>query len=114
MISVSTLQVNSFSYMFDGDRDILKLTKRTLKMMRAKRIAGNINKLLGCVVVSNVASVDSNDDATKMWHIRLDHLSECGMGKLHKSHLVKGVRSYKLDLCKYCILGKLCRVHFKS
>jgi transposase InsO family protein len=113
LISLGTLQANGYSYRSDGDRDILKVSKGALTVMRAKRTAGNIYKLLGNTVVGDVASVESDNDATKLWHLRLGHLSERGMMELHKRSLLKGVRSCKMDLCKYCVLGKQCRVRFK-
>ncbi|CAJ2662759.1 unnamed protein product [Trifolium pratense] len=113
LISLGTLQAHGYSYKSDGDRDILKVSKGALTVMRAKRTAGNIYKLLGHTVVGDVASVESDNDATKLWHLRLGHLSERGMMELHKRSLLKGVRSCKMDLCKYCVLGKQCRVRFK-
>jgi len=35
------------------------------------------------------------------------------MMEIHARNLLKGVRICKMDLCKYCILEKLCRVWFK-
>lgn len=58
-------------------------------MMRAKRIAGNIYKLLRCTVVGDVVLVESIHDATKLWHMRLGHLSDHEMMKLHKKNLLK-------------------------
>lgn len=43
----------------------------------------------------------------------LGHLSDFGMMQLHNRNLLKDVRSCKMDLCKYCVLEKLCRVLFK-
>ena len=36
------------------------------------------------------------------------------MRELHKRNLLFGIRSCKLDFCKYCVVGKLCRVRFKT
>jgi hypothetical protein len=46
-----------------------------------------------------------------MW---LGHISEWGMLELHKSNLLKGVKTCKLDFCKLCVLGKQNRVQFKT
>ncbi|KAK4386042.1 Retrovirus-related Pol polyprotein from transposon TNT 1-94 [Sesamum angolense] len=37
---------------------------------------------------------------------RSGHLSERGMTELHKRNLFHGVKSCKLDSCKFCVLGK--------
>ena len=36
------------------------------------------------------------------------------MLELHKRGLLKGIKSCKLDFCKYCVYGKQCRVSFKE
>ena len=82
-------------------------------MIKAQQTIGNIYRILGSTVVSRVAYVESNDDATKLWHLRLGHLNEHKMTELHKRGLLKGVQSCKLDLCEYCVLGKHTKVWFK-
>uniref|UniRef100_A0A2N9GKI3 Integrase catalytic domain-containing protein n=1 Tax=Fagus sylvatica TaxID=28930 RepID=A0A2N9GKI3_FAGSY len=68
------------------------------------------NTILGGVA----AVVESEDDDTLLWHMRLGHISERGMRELHKRNLLTGIKSCKLDFCKYCIMGKQCRVRFKT
>src|ERR1044072_5004268 len=46
--------------------------------------------------------------------MRLGHLSEKGMKELHKRDLLPAVKSCTIGLCKYRILGKQCRVSFKT
>src|SRR4051812_10294751 len=46
--------------------------------------------------------------------MRLGHMSERGMAELHKRGLLKGIKTCKLDFCKYCVLGKQSRVQFKT
>ena len=36
------------------------------------------------------------------------------MVKLHKRNLLKGIKTCKLDFCKYCVLGKQNMVQFKT
>ena len=36
------------------------------------------------------------------------------MLELHKRNLLKGMKTCKLDFCKYCVYGKLHRVSFKT
>ena len=46
--------------------------------------------------------------------MRLGHIGERGMLKLHKRNLLKGVKTCKLDFYKYCVYGKQSRVSFKT
>lgn len=61
-----------------------------------------------------MVSVETDNDATKLWHMCLGHLNEHGMMEMHKRILLKGVRSCTFGLCKDCVLGKQCRVYFKT
>lgn len=105
LISLGTLQENGFSYRSEGDRGNMKVSKSALIMMRGNRVACNIYKLLGNTIVGGVALIEFDNDATKLWNMCVGHLNEHGMMELHKRNLLKGVRSCKLELCKYCILG---------
>ena len=103
-------QSNGFSYRSNGDMDIMKVNKGALTMTRARRTASNIYKLLGSTVAGDIVSTESNNDAAMC----LDHLNEFGMMELHKRNLLMGVPSCKMDLCKYCVLGKQCCVRLNA
>ena len=45
-----------------------------------------------------------------MW---LGHMGERGMIELHKRKLLKGIKTCKLEFCKYCNFGKQNKVQFK-
>ncbi|KAE8692022.1 hypothetical protein F3Y22_tig00110863pilonHSYRG00024 [Hibiscus syriacus] len=90
LISLGTLHKNGFIPKADEDRETIRVVK------------------------GGVHSVESCDDTTKLWHMRLAHLSERGMTELHKRNLLHGVKSCKLDFCKYCVLGKQTKVCFKT
>jgi hypothetical protein len=64
-------------------------------------------------VVGGVASLESESDFIVLWHMRLGHMGEQGMLELHKRNLLKGVKMWKLDFCKFRVLGKQNRVQFK-
>ena len=84
LISLGNLLANDFSDIIDGDRDNLRVCKGALTVMRIQQTIGNIYRLLRSTIVVRVSSVESVNDATKLWHLRLGHLNECGMVKLHK------------------------------
>ena len=58
--------------------------------------------------------MESSTDDTKLWHMRFGHIGERGMLELHKRNLLKGVKTCKLDFCKYCVNEKQHRVSFKT
>ncbi|KAK4386032.1 Retrovirus-related Pol polyprotein from transposon TNT 1-94 [Sesamum angolense] len=97
LISLGTLHKNGFIPKADEDRETIRIVKSALTVMKGKITTGNIYKLLGSTVVGGVHSVDSCDDNTKLWHMRLGHLSERGMTELQKRNLLHGVKSCKLD-----------------
>ncbi|KAE8681319.1 hypothetical protein F3Y22_tig00111330pilonHSYRG00089 [Hibiscus syriacus] len=114
LISLGTLHKNGFIPKADEDRETIRIVKGALTVMKGKMTVGNIYRLLGSTVAGGVHSVESCDDTTKLWHMRLAHLSERGMAELHKRNLLHGVKSCKLDFCKYCVLGKQTKVRFKT
>ena len=70
--------------------------------------------MLGTTVVGGAAFVEFETDNTVLWHTRLGHMSERDMVELHKRNLLKGIKTCKLDFCKYCVLGEQNRVQFKT
>ena len=38
--------------------------------------------------------------------MQLGHMGERGMLELYKRNLLKGIKTCKLDLCKFCVFGK--------
>ncbi|KAL4282749.1 hypothetical protein GQ457_16G016450 [Hibiscus cannabinus] len=114
LISLGTLHKNGFIPKADEDRETIRIVKGALVVMKGKITVGNIYKLLGSTVVGGANSVESCDDDTKLWHMRLGHLSESGMVALHKRNLLHGVKSCKLDFCKFCVLGKQTKVSFMT
>ncbi|KAL4362615.1 hypothetical protein GQ457_04G008090 [Hibiscus cannabinus] len=114
LISLGTLHKNGFIPKADEDRETIRIVKGALVVMKGKITAGNIYKLLGSTVVGGANFVESCDDDTKLWHMRLGHLSESGMVALHKRNLLHGVKSCKLDFCKFCVLGKQTKVSFMT
>ena len=90
LIFLDTLHGNGFNYRSFDDRKILRVTKGVLTVMKGKQTMKNIYKLLGNIVVKGATVVESDhDNCTKLWHMRLGHLSEREMTKLHKRNLLK-------------------------
>ena len=86
----------------------MKITKGALMVMKGQKI-NTLYRLIRNTVAGRVAittPVESSTDDTKLWHMGLGHIGECGMLELHKRNLLKGVKTCKLDFYKYCVYGK--------
>ena len=86
----------------------MKNTKGALMVTKGQKVS-TLYRLIGNTVVGRVAVttlVDSSTDNTKLWNMRLGHIGERCMLELHKKNLLKGVKTCKLDFCKYCVYGK--------
>ncbi|XP_057969403.1 uncharacterized protein LOC131158550 [Malania oleifera] len=57
-------------------------------------------------------SLDTDTDDTTLRHMRLGHMSECGLLELHRQNLLGGNSYCKLKFCKYYLFGKQCKVYF--
>lgn len=69
--------------------------------------------LVGTIpILGVIASVSS--DKTKLWHIRLAHMSEKGLRELHKQGLFGGDQISSLEFCEKCVFGKATRQKFNS
>uniref|UniRef100_A0A2N9J203 Integrase catalytic domain-containing protein n=1 Tax=Fagus sylvatica TaxID=28930 RepID=A0A2N9J203_FAGSY len=98
-----------------SDGVVRTLEEGAMVVMTGQKISSNVYKLLGNTILGGVAAVaESEDDDTLLWHMRLGHMSERGIRELHKRNLLTEIKSCKLDFCKYCIMGKQCRVRFKT
>ncbi|KAK3027503.1 hypothetical protein RJ639_040218, partial [Escallonia herrerae] len=101
-----------------GDvRYIPDLKKNLISLGTLDSIDCSISIKGGVMKVSKGAMVimkGSSNDNSELWHKRLGHLSEGGMLELHKRKLLQGVKSCKLNFCKFCVFGKQKRVSFKA
>jgi len=61
-----------------------------------------------------MTSIGSDDDCTRLWHMRLRHTDEIFLQALGKQDLLKGVKTCELKLCEYCVIGKKTKVKFST
>lgn len=64
LIRLGIIQENGFFYIFDEDRDIMKLSKDVFAVMREKRTTSNIYKLLTTTIIGDLTLFKFNNDAT--------------------------------------------------
>ncbi|KAK3008763.1 hypothetical protein RJ639_013623 [Escallonia herrerae] len=89
LISLGTLDSNGCSYRAAGG--VMRIMK---------------GALVGSTVTGAARSVSSSDidsDTTKLWHMRLGHMSERGMDVLSKQGLLGSKKTVKLDFCEHCL-----------
>ncbi|KAK3043650.1 hypothetical protein RJ639_000066 [Escallonia herrerae] len=93
---------------------VMRIMKGALVMM--KGLKQNSLYLLQGNTVSGAAATDSSSDidsdTTKLWHMRLGHMSERGMDVLSEQGLLGSKKIGKLDFCEHCVFGKQYRVKF--
>ena len=62
--------------------------------------------MMGTIILGGVATIEPALDNTTLRHMRLGNMGERGMIELHKRKQLKGIKTCKLELCKYCIFWK--------
>lgn len=114
LISLGTLDGKGYKY--TGEGGVLKISKGALVSMKGTRQAGKLYVLLGSTVIgdADVVSSLSDADVTKLWHMRLGHMSELGLAELSKRGLLNGQSTSKLEFCEHCVFGKQKRVSFST
>ena len=112
LISLGMLDQNGCSIKLEcGDLRILN--GLTLIMKGTKR--NEVYVLDGEVVTGESSvSVKTNADNTRLWHLRLGHISLKGLKELEKQGVLGNDKIEELDLCEDYVLGKSTRASFKK
>ncbi|KAG8503535.1 hypothetical protein CXB51_001497 [Gossypium anomalum] len=96
LISLSTLDSKGYRYI--AESGVLKISKGSLVVMKGQKKTAKLYVLQGSTGDAVVASSSlSDDDITKLWHLRLGHMSENGMVELSKRGLLDGQGICKLN-----------------
>lgn len=110
LISTGKLDDEGFCNTFDNGQ--WKLTKGSLVVARGKKESSLY--LMHAKIFKGICNAVEDENVVELWHKRLSHMSEKGMGLLAKKNLLSGVKSAKLEKCVHCLAGKQRRVSFKS
>ena len=100
-------------FKFSGVNGGIKVIKGSMTILKRERIA-NLYKMSGSIIVGDASLTTEKEDTTRFWYIRLGHMSERGLQVLHNKDALSGIKYYKLDLCKFCIMGRQSRVAFST
>lgn len=98
LISLGTLESNG--YAFKSDNGNLKVPRGSLVVMRAVR-KNSLYTLLGNTVVGGSSNVENRCNNSKLWHLRLGHISEKGLHLLSKQNLLCGDKIQGLEPCEF-------------
>ncbi|KAG9442249.1 hypothetical protein H6P81_018103 [Aristolochia fimbriata] len=114
LISLGTL--DSIGCRYSAEGGVMKISRGALTVMKGKKI-GTLHVLDGSTVTGSVVVASSSmkeSDTTKLWHMRLGHMSERGLNLLSKRGLLCGQSTGKMDFCEHCVFGKQKRVAFST
>jgi len=119
LISLSTLDNKGYGYSALGG--VMKVSKGSLVVMKGVMKAANLYALCGDTItgtaaVSSAAAAVTSDNCSvsKLWHMRLGHMSQLGLAELSKRGLLKGYNNDEMEFCEHCIFGKHKRVKFNT
>jgi hypothetical protein len=118
LISLSTLDNMGYKYFASGG--VLKVSKGSLVVMKGVMKSTNLyilsgDTIIGTAAISSAAAVTSkNYNDSKLWHMRLGHMSQLGLAELRKRGLLKGYTNNELELCEHYVFGKHKRVKFNT
>src|SRR4051812_48430507 len=111
LLSLGALEAQVFR--FSGEDGVLKVSQGSMTVFKGERVA-NLYRMKGSIVVGDASVSTEKEDTTRLWHMRLGHISERGLQLLHQKGALSGIKSCKLDLCEFCILGRQRRVSFST
>jgi hypothetical protein len=109
LISLSTLDVKGYKYC-NGD-SVMKVTKGSLMVMKGGSKATNLYLLWGSSFSTNVV-VAPDSETTKIYHMRLRHMSALGMAELRKRGLLDGCHDDTINSYEHFVFNKHKRVKF--
>ncbi|GAA0154673.1 hypothetical protein LIER_37939 [Lithospermum erythrorhizon] len=107
LISLSLLDKKGFS--FNGECGVIHVCKCSNMIMKGVK-RGTLYFLQGTTLLDSAVVAYSEvdqEDMTKLWHMRLGHMSERGMQILATDDLLCGHKIKDLGFCEHCVFGKL-------
>lgn len=111
LLSVGALEAKGYKVVIEAE--ILKISRGALVVMRGVR-HHNLYFLQGKTVTGTMAVADDSVDATILWHRRLTHAGEASLQALAMKELIEEAKSYMLEFCEHCVLGKKARISFDT
>ena len=113
LISLSTFDSKGYKYI--GEGRVLKVSKGVLVVMKRQKRSTKLYVLQGSTVTSDaVVATPSLSDGkvTRLWHMRLGHMSENRMVELRRRGFLNGQSISKLKFYEHYVFGKQRSVKF--
>ena len=107
LISLSTFDSKGYKYI--GEGRVLKVSKGVLVVMKRQKRSTKLYVLQGSTVTSDaVVATPSLSDGkvTRLWHMRLGHMSENRMVELRRRGFLNGQSISKLKFYEHYVFGK--------
>jgi len=111
LLSLRALEAREYKF-FGADGGI-KVTKGSMMILKGEQTV-NLYNLIGSIIVGDASVATEKEETTRNWHMRLGHMSERGLQALYKRSALSGIKYCKLDLCKFCIMDRRCKVAFST
>ncbi|KAL5553781.1 hypothetical protein UlMin_041182 [Ulmus minor] len=83
-----------------------------MTVMKGQKQNGLYSLVGSTFTCTSAVGSQPEQDKTRLWHMRLGHLSERGLKELSNQSLVCGDLVGKLEFCEHCIVGKQTRLKF--
>jgi len=109
LLSLGALEAQG--YKFSGADGVLKVTKGFMMVLKEERTM-NLYKVITSVMIGD--AFVATKDTSRLWYIRLEHMSERGLQALHNKGVLPDIKYCKLNPCKFCIMGRQSRVAFTT
>ncbi|PKU72470.1 Retrovirus-related Pol polyprotein from transposon TNT 1-94 [Dendrobium catenatum] len=90
----------------------IRVSKGAMVIMKGV-LVNNLYVLEGHTMKKSATNITSVPvDSTKLWHLRLGHVSQKGLEELSKQGLLRGDTVHNLEFYEECIYGRTTRVRF--
>ena len=108
-------QFDNLGCMIQIDNGIMKIIKRALMVLKARKISANLFVLMREThyeVEASIASDSPLEEKMMTWHKKLGHISEKGLKILSDRKLLHRLTNVTLPFCEHCVISKQHRLKF--
>jgi len=95
LLSLRALEAQE--YKFSGVYGGVRVTRGSMTILKGEQ-AANLYKLIESITVDEASTAIEKENTTRLWHMRLEHMSERGLQVLYKMSALPGIKYCKLDL----------------
>lgn len=95
------------------ERGVLRVIKGSMVITKGRKVNG-FYVMEGQTTIGEASVTNSGENKTRLWHLRLGHMSEKGLKELQKQGVFGNDKLDNLGFCEDCILGKASRLKFEA